>query len=495
MYVGTKELFQNYDLALLEANHKIEELVDLASDALYRHLDQYQSYAFLIGPGNNGADGLSLGLKLALNKKEVQFYCLGEHRSKANQYYLDQVMQFDIPVTMMSQESLELFKEEMNLYDVVVDCLFGFGLNNPLAGIYVNLLDLINESYNNEVVAVDIPSGMYCNHLNGADAIVKADLTITLTALKESFLNPASHDYTGKIIIEYLDAPRLHERLGFGKIIDKSRVVEDFKTRNYDDYKHKNGLVLHFTGSTKYRGASVLACKAAVYGGSGIVALSSAPVVEQAVTQHCPEVVFDHQDGANLERNLAKYDAVLLGSGLGISLESIKTTFSVLQSSKVPIVIDGDGLTIVAKRQEVLSQLQAPVILTPHLGEFKRFGALEKETDLMMAAIQFARFNKLILVLKGPNTIITDGYRVYRNSTGTMALATAGSGDVLAGLISSFLGQGYPPLKAAYLAVYFHGLAGERVAKKNYMAVASQVILALPEVMQEYEQAKMDWSK
>lgn len=495
MYVGTKQIFEKYDQALLEQGNRIEELVDLASDALYRHLDQYQSYAFLIGPGNNGADGLSLGLKLALNKKEVQFYCFSSHLSPANSHYLEQVLQLSIPVAKLDQGDLESFQEELNLYDVVVDCLFGFGLNKPLEGIYQDVAQMVNNGCNSFVVAIDIPSGMYCDSFNDGDTIIKADMTVTLTALKQSFLNPASQDYTGKIALEYLDAPSFHEQLGFARILERNDMVRVMKKRNYDDYKHRNGMVIHFTGSSRYRGAGVLAAKAAVYSGSGIVALSSVAQVEQAVCNHVPEVVFDFLDGTSMEQGLAKYDAILVGSGLGISLESIKTVFGVLEYARVPVVVDGDALTILAKRQEILKDIPAKLVLTPHIGEFKRFCQIEDGDDVMAKAVSFARENRVILVLKGPNTIITDGKGTYRNSTGSMAMATAGSGDVLAGMISSFLAQGYDPLKAACLGVYCHGQAGEEVGATSYMAVASQVIEKIPEVLKDFEGCNLKYSR
>ncbi len=487
MYVGTKKNFMEYDQALLDQGNTIEELVDLASDALYKHLHGHQSYAFLIGPGNNGADGLSLGLKLARDKKEVQFYCFADQLSQANRYYLDQASQFGVPIASVSQDTMASFQEEIGLYDAIVDCMFGFGLNKPVTGVYEQVVEYLNEKCSNPIVAIDIPSGMYCDTFMRDNPIVKADMTVTLTALKQSFLNPKSEVFTGKIVMEYLDVPGMHERLGFAKILDASQVVKALKKRGYDDYKHRNGLVVHFTGSSKYRGAGVLAAKAALLSGSGIVAVSTIPEVEQAICAHAPEVIFDFQNETGMERGLAKYDAILVGSGLGISLESIKTTFSVLEYARVPVVVDGDGLTILAKRQEVLKHIRVPVILTPHMGEFRRFCDIDEYGDVMATAVEFAKRNRVILVLKGPNTIVTDGNRVYRNSTGNPAMATAGSGDVLAGILSSFLGQGYEPLVAAWMATFIHGLAGDKVAASNYMATAGMVIDMIPNVLKQLE--------
>ena len=147
------------------------------------------------------------------------------------------------------------------------------------------------------------------------------------------------------------------------------------------------------------------------------------------------------------------------------------------------MVIDGDALTILAQNPELFKNHSAPWILTPHQGEFKRFVSFHDNASMIDQAIRFARENRVILVLKGPNTFITDGYEAYRNSTGNKAMSTAGMGDVLAGMISSLLGQGYSAKNAAILGVYLHGLCGDELSQTQYTAVSHQIIDLIPQKM------------
>lgn len=320
--------------------------------------------------------------------------------------------------------------------------------------------------------------------------MVKAGQTISLTALKQSFLDREACHFTGNVIVENLDTKLFHNQLNFPKLIGSQEVVEMLKVRHNDDYKHKNGKVIHLTGCAKYRGAAVLAAKGSVYSGSGIVAVSSCEEVEAAIAANISEVIFDGITNQVDEKLLEKYQAILVGSGMGISLDSINILFDTLKCAQAPVVVDGDGLTILAQRKEEMFNFREPLVLTPHLGEFKRFCKVEEDREISDVAHDFAAKYGVVLVLKGPNTIVTNGKAIYRNITGSREMATAGSGDVLAGVITSFLGQGYDPMTAAIIGVYFHGLAGQRVGHKSYVALPSKVVEELPLVLKEFENLK-----
>lgn len=487
MFVATSKQMKAYDRALLEEGYTIEELVDKASDAVLTYCHDYQKVVIVCGPGNNGADGLSLALKLKQVGKIVDLFSIGEQSqlSQANRYYLQQCYNESLVVTHMNEETLPLFIEKAKCGDVIIDALFGFGLHSSPPSIAREVIDEINKLYDIDILAIDIPTGLDCDTGIPYQSVVCATKTVTLTALKQAFLNEECYMYTGEIIVETLDVKPLHEQVGLAKLVSPSWVKYHLKPRVYHGHKGDYGRILHVTGCNQYRGASLLSSKASVYSGSGVVCVCSTEEVINAVSVTTPECISLIRpaiiDGALCNR----YDAILIGSGLGLSSASYSYVEQVLLSSEVPIVIDGDALTIVAENKELLKQTKAPIVLTPHFGEFRRFVMASSDIEMIDLAKAFAQEYHIVLVLKGPNTIISDGQEMYRNSTANKAMATAGMGDVLAGIIVSFIGQGYSLKNASILATYLHGKCGDIIADKEYTVLPSRLIELMPQQMNE----------
>ena len=276
MYIATSSQLKRYDQALLDYGYSIEQLVDKASDCLLKHFDKYQCIMIVCGPGNNGADGISLGIKLHQEGKEVLLCLTGkeEKLSQANRYYLDQAQSLSIECLFVSEETLEEFQKSVPHFDVVVDALFGFGLNSDLRGIVKYVVDLIN-NIEVDVIAIDIPTGLNPDTGKPYNSCICAYQTITLTAYKLAFLNPESEMYTGKVILELLDAKSFHEEMLFSQPIDFKWAKYHIKERLYDGHKGTYGRIMHVTGCYHYRGAALLAAKAAVYAGSGLVTVWS----------------------------------------------------------------------------------------------------------------------------------------------------------------------------------------------------------------------------
>lgn len=485
MYVATSQQLKRYDQALLDEGYTIEELVDKASDQLLKHFDSYHKILIISGPGNNGADGISLALKLDRQGKEVALYIIGEFAklSQANRYYLTLAKQSHIKAVFLDQNGLEILEKEAQNYEVIVDAMFGFGLNSDLRGIVKSTVDMINTIYETDIIAVDIPTGLNPDTGIPYNACVCATKTITLTALKQAFLNEESQMYTGEVVLETLDAKDLREDLSLAKLVSHHFVKYHLKPRLFNGHKGNYGRVLHITGCDHYRGAALLASRASVYSGSGIVTVCSTEKVIDALSYMTPECTSLLRQKYIDDDTLKGKNAVLLGSGLGLTRETYDLVVHLLGHIQLPIVVDGDALTILAQNQDLLLAHQGPVILTPHVGEFKRFVSFENEVEMVDVAREFAQHYRVILVLKGPNTMITDGNEVYRNSTANKAMATAGMGDVLAGMIVSFLGQGYSPKTAAIIGVYLHGLCGDELAESAYTAIPSRLIELIPKKM------------
>ena len=485
MYVATSQQLKRYDQALLDEGYTIEQLVDMASDCLLKHFQTYQKIMIVSGPGNNGADGISLGIKLFQMGKTVSIYLVGNHDnlSKANRYYLEQAYDLNINVEYVDDQILDYFDEQIDEYEVVVDALFGFGLHSDLRGYVLSMVNMINNHYDVDVISIDIPTGLNPDTGKPYNSCICAYKTITLTAMKLAFLNTDSQMYTGDVVLELLDAKNLHEDLSLAKIVDDKWAKYHLKSRVFDGYKGIYGKILHVTGCNHYIGAALLAAKAAVYTGSGIVNVCSTDHVIQSLSIFCPEATSSLRQRTISEKVFNDKSAVLIGRGLGLNDDAFEMVINALKNIDKPFVIDGDALTILSQNPELLKNHTAPWILTPHHGEFKRFVQFDDIASMIDQAIRFARENHVILVLKGPNTFITDGYEAYRNSTGNKAMSTAGMGDVLAGMISSLLGQGYSAKNAAILGVYLHGLCGDELSQTQYTAVSHQIIDLIPQKM------------
>ena len=490
MYIATSKQLKRYDQALLDYGYSIEELVDKASDCLIKHFHHYRKVMIVCGPGNNGADGISLGIKLFNEGKEVLLCYSGlpEKLSQANNYYVQQADNLGIETLFLDEESLDEFQRRMNDYDVVVDALFGFGLNSDLRGIVKYVVDAINNTMENDVISIDIPTGLNPDTGNPYNSCICALQTITLTAYKLAFLNPDSGLYTGKISLELLDAKSFHEEMLFSQPIDYKWAKYHLKERVYDGHKGTYGKVMHVTGCYHYRGAALLASKAALYTGSGLVTVCSNEKVIDALSLYCPEATSMVRNTYLDEKVFHDKDALLLGSGLGLNEENEQLVCRLLKNIKLPTVIDGDALTILSKHLELLENHEGTWILTPHHGEFKRFVNFSNISEMIDQANVFAKKYHIILVLKGPHTFISDGYETYRIDSGNRGMSSAGMGDTLAGIISSFLGQGYLPKEAALLGTYLHGLCGDEVYKENYTVVASKVIDQIPQMMKKLKQ-------
>ena len=492
MYIGSQKLMKDYDQMLLDSGYSIEELVDKASDCLIKHMTSYKSIAIFCGPGNNGADGLSLALKLYEQGKQVYIFIFEDNKnlSVANQYYLDLCYDNHLNITLLEYNNIEQFIYLIESCDAIVDAMFGFGLNSSPRGIYKTAIEEINKLYDKDIIAVDIPTGLDCNSGKPYQSVVCATHTITLTALKNGFLNPDSISFTGKVILEKLDLDVFNDSSFLYKMIDQYDVSKLIKERLFDGYKMLYGKVAIIAGCDEYKGAALLASKSAVYSGSGLVTLISDESVLASLIQFVPEatskirpLVFEYDD-------LKGFNALLVGSGLGLSIDAYRHVENVFENSSQPIVVDGDGLTILSQNLNLLKLREYPTILTPHMGEFKRLCPFDENDDLLYIAKEFANNYHVTLVLKGPYTIVTDGHIAYRVIAGNKAMSTAGMGDVLAGMITSYLGQGYSSIDASLIGVLIHGYIGDQIAQNAYSVIASQMIDLIPKAMLQIKNMK-----
>lgn len=485
MYVGTSKQMKKFDQMLLDNGYCIEELVDKASDVILPYCRKYDNVVIVCGPGNNGADGISLGIKLARLHTKVSIYLLAskECLSKASKYYLELAIKEGVDICFLKEEDIDEWLVRTNQAEAIIDAMFGFGLHSDPRNIYKTIIEEINKMFDKDVIAIDIPTGLDCDTGIPYQSAICATKTITLTALKQAFLNEECQMYTGEVVLKVLDVKNIYEEVGLAELVSPSWIKYHLKPREYYGHKGDYGRIMLITGCDHYRGAALLSSRAAVLSGSGVVCVCSSEEVIRALsvmTPECTSLLRPHK----IESGMCnQYDAILIGSGLGLSLEAYQYVQDVLQNATVPIIIDGDALTIIAENKDLLLETKAPVILTPHFGEFKRLVPYVDTNEMVDLARTFAKKYNVVLVLKGPNTIITDGKDMYRNTTANKTMAVAGMGDVLAGMITSFVGQGYSLKNAAIIATYLHGRCGDVIAKSSYTTLPSRMVELIPEQM------------
>lgn len=463
------------------------------ADAAASLLDDGGHAAVFCGSGNNGGDGVAAAAVLKKRGIPVRAFLVGS-RSKMTPDTREMERRLGeaggVLEDMEDAPDLEFY---VNHCGVIIDAMFGIGLNDDLRGRALEAVRLINASPA-AVVAADIPSGVEADTGLILGDAVRADVTVTFTFAKPGLLTEPGCVYSGDV-----------------RVVDigiSASLIEDAETDLYavtagdislprrrpDTHKGDYGRNLIIAGSTGYSGAPVLAARAASAAGAGLVSLGVPSSIYEIAAVKCDvEMVFPLPaspegtlDTAALDvilKRLAHADVCLAGPGLGRSPTVDGIIHALLRSSTVPLILDADGINALGGNIDILDEARCPVVLTPHPGEFRRLGG---STDNRIgAARDFASRHGCILVLKGHRTVtaLPDG-TAYVNTTGGPALSKGGSGDVLAGLIAGLAGQSFPIKDAVLAAVYLHGLAGDlcSAAYGNYSVTADHVIRMLPEV-------------
>jgi ADP-dependent NAD(P)H-hydrate dehydratase / NAD(P)H-hydrate epimerase len=431
-----------------------------------------KKFLLFCGKGNNGGDGLSIGRQLISKGYSVTIYLLefGKPGSEDFQTNLRRLHEMNFSGIHFIQNE-DLFPP-INKQDIVIDCLFGSGLNKPLDGLSAVLAQHISASQAT-VVSIDIPSGLFLDQSSRANQVIKATYTLSFQCYKLALLLQENAPYLGEVHIlaiglhpGYLSGKAFHRQL-----VDKELIKEIYKLRNPFAHKGSFGHSLIISGSYGKMGAAVIAAKACVRSGAGLTSIYIPKCGYEIIQVAVPEVMVITDASADnlssLPADIEKYSSIGVGPGIGTKEETIRTVSFIVRRYKKPLVIDADGLNCISLDPDLLTQLPPFTIITPHPKEFDRlFGDHPSDFDRMNTAIQKAAELNIIIVLKGHHTLIANpGGQVYFNSTGNAGMAKGGSGDALTGILTGLLGQGYSPANAAIFGVYLHGLAGDLAAE------------------------------
>lgn len=422
----------------------------------------------VVGTGNNGGDGLAVARQLRERGYKPTILIIGE-REKASDSFLQQlriVENLHIPVVVETDDQE---------YDVIVDAIFGVGLTREVTGPYREAIEKINQS-SSLIISIDVPSGVDSSSGQIMGCCVKAHHTITFGYLKRGLVLYPGSEMSGNIHIESAGFPdHLVDHISPQYLAyTKADIKELLPKRKAYSNKGTYGRVCIYAGAKNMAGAAYLSGLAAYEAGCGLVKICTVEENRDIIQTLLPEAILEtYEENTDfkelIERNNQWAQVVVFGPGMGENTVTAIMLEQLMKSSRIPCIIDADGLNLLSLHLEWLKQAKAAIILTPHIKEMSRL-TNKQVTDitkrLVETAESFSQEHNVITILKDARTIVSDGLdHAYINISGNPGMATAGAGDVLTGILGGFLAQGMSPLSAARLGVYIHGLAGDEAKK------------------------------
>ncbi len=420
------------------------------------------------GVGNNGGDGLAIARMLStiFHYKVKAFIVTFSDKLTPDFVSNRQRLPIDLNV-IHSTDSFPKIPENA----IVIDAVFGSGLSRPIEGWLATLVSHLNKSKsesNTKIVSVDIASGLFSDSNSESDAIIQPDFTVSFQLPKLAFLLPQNEKFVGEWnLVDIGQSEKGIEKAASDyEYIDRKLAKLLLKTRTKFSHKGTYGHLLIFAGSYGKIGAAVLCGKSALRTGAGLVSIHLPKSGYEIMQISAPEImcsIDSDEEVISKLPDLSQFKIFAIGPGIGKSEKTIELLSNLLDSVESPIVFDADALNLLSENQELLGKIPKNSILTPHPKEFERLaGKWENDFERLGRQVEFSQKYNCFLVLKGAHTSVsTPKGKVFFNSTGNSGMATAGSGDVLTGMIASLLAQNYSPQNASILGVYLHGLAGD----------------------------------
>jgi NAD(P)H-hydrate epimerase len=463
--------------------------------------------AILAGRGNNGGDGFVIGRYLSHMGAKVSVYLLANVSTVKGdaEENLKLLTPLNIPVIEIPDaSSFENHSIDIRHHDIYIDAIFGTGLKSEVGGIFKTVIEWINNS-GKPVFAVDIPSGLNADtgHPNGI--CIKAHTTATFAYPKIGHVLFPGASYTGNLeIIDIGIPPYIADNVSPAQYTLTADLIKNyFQHRSPDAHKGTTGHLLVISGSSGKTGAAVLTAMSAVRSGAGLVTLgipaSLNPIVESQVIEAMTYPLHDDAQGRltessfnNIKDILDGKKCIAIGPGIDVTDETKKLVNKIICECEIPLVIDADGLNCIEGNVSILKKRTSPVILTPHPGEMARLtntSSSSIQKDRVKCSRDFAQSYNVYLVLKGARTVIAHpNGSIYINPTGNSGMASGGMGDVLTGIIGSFVTQGYTPEAATHMGVYIHGAAADTLSQEYGPVgfIASDIIDALPVEIGEF---------
>lgn len=449
-----------------------------------------KKFLVFCGLGNNGGDGFVVARKIHSNGGAVKVFVLGDQSKFKGAAKINLDIVSRLPIEVRQLESIEAVRKEVDQCDAIVDAIFGTGLTRDVAGLYRDVIELINKS-GKTVLSLDIPSGVHGDTGKVMGTAVKADYTVTFGLPKIGNMLFPAYDLCGKLYVSHISFPPSVYNADSLKV----EINHPVKLSPRDKSGHKGdfGEVLFIAGASSYFGAPYFAALSFLKAGGGYSRLAAPKSITPFIATKGSEIVFVPQKETSsgsiaLENKRAllelseRMDMVVLGPGLSLEEEAQQLARELAKEMNKPLLIDGDGITALCKDLQIIKERKAETILTPHLGEMSRITKMSvREIDANKIDVlqRTARELNAMIVLKGAHSLI--GYpdeRVFINMSGNPGMATAGSGDVLTGAIAAMYGLGLSVQDAVRKGVFIHGLAGDLAAEdKGEDGITAQDIL------------------
>lgn len=457
------------------------------------------------GKGNNGGDGFAIARHLQNLGAEIELFLIGKTEDLKGDALFNCELFEELDGFVVEVESEEDFVVREDDPDLVIDALLGTGFTGQVSGLYAEAIKIINSTCA-PVLAIDIPSGVEGGTGAAAEPAVHADITITFGLLKPGLLLPPGCECCGRVVIADIGIPP--------QVVDRQKINQFRPTdedvglllpqRHPADHKGDAGHVFIIAGSPGMTGAATLAAEASMRSGAGLTVVgiphSLNSIIETKLTESMTLPLPENECGCLCENainlcieKLEWADVVVFGPGVGRDSDTAAFLARLLEKMDKPLIIDADGLNLLAENPKLIKKLPSNTVLTPHPGEFSRLTGLSTsaiKVDSVELARKWSKKWGVTLILKGaPSlTAIPDG-KVIINSTGNAGMATGGSGDVLTGLIASLVAQGLDTANAAWVGCYLHSAAGDLAAKElgQHGMVAGDIVTALPKVIRDFE--------
>lgn len=475
------------------------DLMERAAMACIKHIVKKSSidseFVIFCGKGNNGGDGLAIARFLIKRNYNVKVFIV-EHSSNASEDFkinLERLKELKPEVISALEKEEDLKKVQFTPSTLIIDSIFGTGLNKPIEGIAAKLVGFIN-STKLFVISIDIPSGLYADKPNDKDdVIVRSSVTLSFQFPKLSFLMPQNGMYVPEfeILDIGLDRTFIQNIATPYYYITKTDLQPLLRSRAKFSHKGTYGHALLVAGAYGKMGASVIAAKACLRSGAGLLTVQTPKKGIDIIQNSIPEAMVNpdsHEEFISELPPMDKFTAVAIGPGIGTTPESEKVIKNLLNYN-LPMVFDADALNVLSNNKTLLSFLIPDSILTPHVKEFDRLTQKHiNDFERLESARQFSLKHRCIIVLKGAYTqiVMPDG-NIFFNSTGNAGLAKGGSGDTLTGVILGLLARGYTPPQAALIGVHIHGSAADNALKKIHIEslLATDVIARLPKAFEK----------
>lgn len=513
MKVATAEQMQELDRKAIEA-YRIPGIVLMenagrgATEVISNTFPDLQKMkiAIVAGKGNNGGDGFVIARYLLNRRISVKVYLLADSKGlrgdAETNFQIFQRMKGEV-ISIPSSKDYQKMKKELEKFDLLIDAIFGTGLDAEVRGYYREVIDHLN-TLQKPIVAIDIPSGLDANTGKPFGTAVRASLTITFGLPKIGHVISPGLDYVGKLKLVDIGLPK--------KLVEEERIqtylLENDEIRGWlstprrpDTHKGDYGHLLVIAGSVGKTGAAAMTCETALRIGAGLVTLaipkSLNAIMEVKLTEvmteplpETPKQTLSLRAFSSILRLCENKKAVIIGPGIGTFKETQSLILKLIKTLNLPIILDADGLTALATQPKTLPTTNRSLILTPHPGEMAkliRSTPKDVQEDRISISRNFAQSHHVHLVLKGHRSLIaTPKGEVFINPTGNPGMASGGTGDVLTGMIGGLICQGFDILQSLQMAVYLHGLAGDEMAQElgEKSLIARDIIEKIPALLQ-----------